>query len=180
MKRPPLRFLVPLGLFVVLVGFMAVGLRRDPKEVPSPLIGKPAPEFAVPRLDDPARTVRRADLLGQVWVLNVWASWCVACREEHGTLMDFARSRAAPLYGLDYKDTRPEARDWLARAGDPYAASLFDADGRVGIDFGVYGVPETFVIDRRGVVRFKHVGPLTPEIVRNRIEPLLKELADAR
>jgi cytochrome c biogenesis protein CcmG/thiol:disulfide interchange protein DsbE len=171
-----LRFVLPVAVFGVLLVFMALGLKRDPKEVPSPLIGRPAPFFSAPRLDDPRHFIRREDLLGRVWVLNVWASWCEACREEHGTLMDFARGRLAPLYGLDYKDTRPEGQAWLARAGNPYEASLFDPDGRIGIDFGVYGVPETFVIDAKGVVRFKHTGPLTPTVVRDKLEPLLKEL----
>ena len=178
--RPPLRFLLPAGIFAVLLGFLAVGLRGDPKAVPSPLIGRPVPGFTAPRLDDPARTLGRAELLGRAWVLNIWASWCAACREEHGTLAALARTGLAPVYGLDYKDTRPEALAWLARAGDPYQASLFDAEGRIGLDFGVVGVPETFVIDRQGIVRLKHTGPLTPQIVRERIEPLLKELADAR
>lgn len=172
----PLRFLIPLVLFGVLAGFLAVGLQRDPKEVPSPLIGRPAPNFALTLLHDPAKTVQPADLLGKVWVLNVWASWCVACRQEHPVLVEFARSKSAPLYGLNYKDTRPAGQAWLAQFGNPYDASLFDQDGRVGIDFGVYGVPETFVIDKQGVVRLKHIGPLTPEVIKTRIEPLLKEL----
>jgi cytochrome c biogenesis protein CcmG/thiol:disulfide interchange protein DsbE len=176
-RLPPLHFLLPLVLFAAVVAFMAAGLGRDPKAVPSPLVGRPAPDFSLPRLDDPGRPVRRADLLGRPWVLNVWASWCTACREEHATLMDFARSGRAPLYGLDHKDTRPEALAWLARNGDPYTATMVDADGRAGIDFGVYGVPETFVIDRHGTVRFKHAGPLTPEVVRTRIDPLLQELS---
>jgi cytochrome c biogenesis protein CcmG, thiol:disulfide interchange protein DsbE len=171
-----LRFLVPLALFVVLVGFLARGLSLDPREVPSPLIGKPAPGFALTRLDDEARVVRREDMLGKVWILNVWASWCAACRDEHPHLLDFARTKQAPLVGLNYKDTRRDGLGWLARFGDPYDMSLFDADGRVGIDFGVYGVPETFVIDKQGVVRFKQIGPVTPEVLRNRIVPLLKEL----
>ena len=170
------QFLVPLGLFVVLLGFLGVGLNLNPREVPSPLIGKPAPAFALPRLDDPAQTIRRDDLLGKVWVLNVWASWCVACREEHPLLVAFSRRRVVPIYGLNYKDGRAEAQAWLARLGNPYDASLSDRDGRVGIDFGVYGVPETFVIDKAGVIRFKHIGPVTPEVLRDRIEPLLKQL----
>ena len=170
------QFLVPLGLFVVLLGFLAAGLNLNPREVPSPLIGKPAPAFALPRLDDPAQTIRRDDLLGKVWVLNVWASWCVACREEHPLLVAFSRRRVVPIYGLNYKDGRTEAQAWLARLGNPYDASLSDRDGRVGIDFGVYGVPETFVIDKAGVIRFKHIGPVTPEVLRDRIEPLLKQL----
>jgi cytochrome c biogenesis protein CcmG, thiol:disulfide interchange protein DsbE len=171
-----LRYLLPLAVFVILVGFLAVGLKLDPREVPSPLIGKPAPGFALTRLDDAAKTIRREDMLGKVWVLNVWASWCAACRDEHPHLVAFARTKAVPIIGLNYKDTRPAGLGWLARFGDPYDASLFDVDGRVGIDFGVYGVPETFVIDKQGVIRFKQIGPVTPEIIQTRIVPLLKEL----
>jgi cytochrome c biogenesis protein CcmG/thiol:disulfide interchange protein DsbE len=170
------RFLVPLLLFALLVGFLVVGLDRDPRAVPSPLIGRPAPAFALTTLDDAARTLRRDDLLGRAYLLNVWASWCAACRDEHPHLLAFARDRRVPLYGLNYKDQRADARAWLARFGDPYQESLFDADGRVGIDFGVYGVPETFVIDQQGIVRWKHIGPLTPEVIRGRIEPLLRQL----
>jgi cytochrome c biogenesis protein CcmG/thiol:disulfide interchange protein DsbE len=171
-----LRFLLPLALFIALVGFLAVGLKLDPKEVPSPLIGKPAPDFALTRLDQPTLTIRREDLLGKVWMLNVWASWCTACREEHPVLLDFAKRRLVPVYGLNYKDQRSAGLRWLGSFGDPYETSLFDPDGRVGIDWGVYGVPETFVIDRQGVVRYKHIGPLTPDVLRERIEPLLRQL----
>ena len=171
-----LRFLLPLATFVVLVGFLARGLMLDPREVPSPLIGKPAPAFTLPRLDDAARSIRREDMLGKVWMLNVWASWCAACRDEHPHLVAFARTRRVPILGLNYKDTRREGLAWLANFGDPYEASLFDADGRVGIEFGVYGVPETFVIDKQGFVRFKQIGPVTPEVLEKRILPLLKEL----
>jgi cytochrome c biogenesis protein CcmG/thiol:disulfide interchange protein DsbE len=169
-------FLVPLALFLTVAGFLAAGLRLDPREVPSPLIGKPAPAFALTRLDDAQRTIRRDDLLGQVWMLNVWASWCTACREEHATLVAFARTKRLPVYGLNYKDQRAPGMKWLASFGNPYDASLFDPDGRAGIDWGVYGVPETFIVDREGVVRFKHVGALTPEVIRDRIEPLLRQL----
>ena len=171
-----LRYLLPLAVFVILVGFLAVGLNLNPREVPSPLIGKPAPGFTLTRLDDAAKTIRREDMLGKVWMLNVWASWCVACREEHPHLVAFARTKTVPVIGLNYKDTRPAGLGWLARFGDPYDVSLFDVDGRVGIDFGVYGVPETFVIDKQGVIRFKHIGPVTPEIIQTRIVPLLKDL----
>lgn len=171
-----LRYLIPLAVFLALVGFLAVGLKLDPKEVPSPLIGKPAPDFALTRLDQPALTIRRDDLLGKVWMLNVWASWCTACREEHPVLLDFARRRLVPVYGLNYKDQRGAGLRWLGNYGDPYETSLYDPDGRTGIDWGVYGVPETFVIDRQGVVRYKHIGPLTPEVIRERIEPLLRQL----
>ncbi|MBA4178122.1 MAG: DsbE family thiol:disulfide interchange protein [Leptothrix sp. (in: Bacteria)] len=170
------QYIAPLALFVVLLGFLAVGLNLNPREVPSPLIGKPAPAFALPRLDDPAQTLTKADLMGKVWILNVWASWCAACREEHPLLVDFAKRSPVPLYGLNYKDQRKDALGWLARLGDPYKASLHDLKGQVGIDYGVYGVPETFIIDKQGVIRFKHIGPVTPQVLRERIEPLLKEL----
>jgi len=171
-----LKFLIPLGIFFVLVLFLGAGLKLDPKEVPSPLIGKPAPAFALARLDDPTQTIRRDDLLGQVWMLNVWASWCVACREEHPLLVEFAKAKTLPVYGLNYKDQPAAGQKWLADFGNPYTASLSDRDGRVGIDFGVYGVPETFIIDRQGVVRFKQIGPITPEVIRTKIEPLVRQL----
>jgi cytochrome c biogenesis protein CcmG, thiol:disulfide interchange protein DsbE len=171
-----LRFIIPLGIFALLVFFLWRGLGLDPRKVPSPLIDKSAPAFALTRLDDPGKTIARDDMLGKVWMLNVWASWCVACREEHPTLVAFSKTKALPIIGLNYKDTRPDGLGWLSRFGDPYDASIFDQDGRVGIDFGVYGVPETFVIDKKGVIRFKHVGPITPEIVQTRIQPLVKQL----
>ncbi len=170
------KFLIPLALFFTLVGFFAVGLHLDPREVPSPLIGKPAPDFALTRLDAPTQTIRRADMLGKVWILNVWASWCDACRDEHPHLVEFAKTRAVPIYGLDYKDQREPAQAWLAQRGNPYDASLFDGDGRVGIDFGVYGVPETFVIDKQGVIRFKQIGALTPQVLQDKVLPLLRKL----
>jgi cytochrome c biogenesis protein CcmG/thiol:disulfide interchange protein DsbE len=171
-----LRFIIPLAIFLVLVGFLAAGLKLDPRAVPSPLIGKLAPSFTLPRLDDPNTTVQRDALLGKAWVLNVWASWCGPCRDEHPHIIALARTRQAPVIGLNYKDKRVDAQAWLKQLGDPYAMSLSDLDGRVGIDFGVYGVPETFVIDKQGVIRFKHVGPITPEILQSRVVPLLKEL----
>ncbi len=171
-----LKFLIPLALFVVLAWFLGAGLSLDPREVPSPLINKPAPAFKLVRLDDASATISREDLLGKVWMLNVWASWCVACREEHPLLVEFSKRKLVPVYGLNYKDARPDGLAWLSRFGNPYEASVFDAEGKVGIDYGVYGVPETFVIDRQGVIRFKHIGPLTPEVLRDRIEPLIKSL----
>ncbi|MEY8689147.1 MAG: DsbE family thiol:disulfide interchange protein [Leptothrix sp. (in: b-proteobacteria)] len=170
------KFLVPLGLFLVLAVFLARGLRLDPREVPSPLIGKPAPTFELTRLDDAAQVIRRDDMLGKVWMLNVWASWCVACREEHPLLVEFSRRKLLPIYGLNYKDKRPDGLGWLNQFGNPYDASLFDDKGRVGIDFGVYGVPETFIIDKQGVIRFKQIGPVTPEVIRDKIEPLVRQL----
>ncbi len=170
------KYLAPLALFLVLLGFLVVGLNLNPREVPSPLIGKSAPAFDLPRLDDPTQRISKQDLAGKVWILNVWASWCVACREEHPVLVEFARRRLVPIYGLNYKDERGNAMQWLSRLGNPYDVSLSDTDGRVGINFGVYGVPETFIIDKHGVVRFKQIGPVTPEVLRDRIEPLIREL----
>jgi cytochrome c biogenesis protein CcmG, thiol:disulfide interchange protein DsbE len=171
-----IKFILPLSIFFGLVAFLAAGLRLDPKEVPSPLIGKPAPAFSLARLDNPANQISQKDLIGKVWMLNVWASWCVACRQEHPLLVEFARTKKLPIYGLNYKDDRGEGLQWLSKFGNPYDASLFDQDGRVGIDWGVYGVPETFIVDRSGVVRFKHIGPLSPEVIRERIDPILRQL----
>ncbi|MEJ5210305.1 MAG: DsbE family thiol:disulfide interchange protein [Burkholderiales bacterium] len=171
------RFLVPLLIFLVLVGFLWKGLSRDPREVPSPLVGKPAPAFQLPRLDAPDKTFSPADMRGQVWLLNVWASWCVSCREEHPVLVNLAQSRDVPIIGLNYKDQRPDALAWLDRFGNPYRVSVSDADGRVGIDYGVYGVPETYVIDRAGIIRMKHIGPVTPEVLDAKILPLVAELS---
>lgn len=178
------RFLIPLALFMVLAVFLGLGLKLDPREVPSPLVGKPAPMFSLPRLDAdpqaPAGTQNTSfspkDMAGKVWLLNVWASWCVSCRQEHPVLVDFAKLNIAPLIGLDYKDQRADAKGWLAKFGDPYTLSVVDADGRVGIDYGVYGVPETYVIDKAGLIRFKQIGPVTNEILQSKILPLVKEL----
>ena len=170
------RFLVPLAILVVLVAFLAVGLNLNPREVPSPLIDKPAPAFQLARLDDPAQAVRLDDLRGQVWLLNVWASWCVACLDEHPVLLEFSRSSPVPIYGLNYKDQREAAVAWLGKHGNPYTASIVDANGRVGIDYGVYGVPETVLIDRDGVIRYKHIGPLTARVLNEKIVPLIGKL----
>jgi cytochrome c biogenesis protein CcmG/thiol:disulfide interchange protein DsbE len=171
-----LRFLVPLAVFIVLVGFLWVGLSLKPREVPSPLIDKPAPAFALTRLDNPAQSITTQDLRGQVWLLNVWASWCAACLDEHPVLVEFSKQGTVPIYGLNYKDSPDAAKAWLGKHGNPYAMSIVDADGRVGIDYGVYGVPETFLIDKQGVIRFKQIGPLTPEVLRDKILPLARRL----
>jgi cytochrome c biogenesis protein CcmG/thiol:disulfide interchange protein DsbE len=170
------KFLIPLLLFVILVGFLAVGLSRDPHELPSPLIGKQAPAFELPQLADPQKTFSPENMKGKPWILNVWASWCVACREEHPVLVELGKLQVAPIIGLDYKDKRDDAMAMLTRQGNPYALSAFDANGRVGIDYGVYGVPETYVIDKTGVIRFKHIGPITMELLNQKIIPLLGEL----
>jgi len=170
------KFLIPLILFIGLVVFLAIGLSRDPQEIPSPLINKVAPAFEVAQLADSSKTFSPASMKGQVWVLNVWASWCVACREEHPVLVELAKSKQAPVIGLDYKDKREDALSMLANQGNPYLLSAFDANGRVGIDYGVYGVPETYIIDKAGVIRFKHIGPLTMNILNQKIYPVLSEL----
>ncbi|MBP6719975.1 MAG: DsbE family thiol:disulfide interchange protein [Rhodoferax sp.] len=168
--------LIPLGIFAVLVVFLAIGLTRNPHEIPSPLIDKPAPEFTAPHLNDPAQTFSSRDMLGQVWLLNVWASWCVACREEHPVLMAFATTKTLPIIGLDYKDQPADGLKWLARHGDPYALAVTDRDGRIGINFGVYGVPETFLIDKAGMIRYKHIGPVTVESLKDILLPMVREL----
>lgn len=170
------RALIPLLVFGALLAALAAGLERNPRELPSALMGRPAPVFEVATLASPDTRLGTEALRGQVWVLNVWASWCTACRVEHPVLVDFARSHDVPVYGLNYKDQRADALRWLSNFGDPYQQSFVDADGRVGMDFGVYGVPETFVIDREGVVRFKHAGALTPEILQRQILPLVRRL----
>lgn len=170
------RYLIPLVVFVVLIGFLGVGLTLNPRDVPSPLINKPAPQFRLPTLAAPDSFVSDTDLRGKVWILNVWASWCVACRVEHPVLVEFAKTSKVPLYGLNYKDKREDAIRWLNNFGNPYLQSLSDTEGLTGIDFGVYGVPETFVIDGNGVIRLKHTGPVTPEVLRDTILPLIGKL----
>jgi cytochrome c biogenesis protein CcmG/thiol:disulfide interchange protein DsbE len=170
------RFLWPLGIFIVLVVFLGIGLNLNPREVPSPKIDKPAPGFQVPQLHEPDKTISQKDMLGKVWLFNVWASWCVSCRQEHPVLVELAKRNVVPIVGLNYKDGRDEGKQWLQQFGNPYVLSAFDADGRVGIDYGVYGVPETFVIDKNGTVRYKHIGPLTPEAVETKVLPLVQEL----
>ena len=171
------RFLLPLAAFAVLVAFLAIGLTHDPRDVPSPLVGKPAPAFTLPQLHDAAKSFSAADMKGRVWLLNVWASWCVSCREEHPVLVEFAKTRQVPIIGLDYKDQAADGKQWLADLGNPYTLAVVDADGRVGIDYGVYGVPETYVIDKQGIIRMKHTGPITPESLNKKILPLVAELS---
>lgn len=170
------RFLLPLGIFGVLVAFLFVGLSLNPREVPSPFIGKAAPPFELPQLHAPEKRFANQDMKGQVWLLNVWASWCVSCRVEHPVLADLAKSKLVPIVGLNYKDKPDEARAWLKQFGDPYVLSIMDIDGRLGIDYGVYGVPETFVIDKAGVIRYKHIGPVSSDALKGKILPLVKEL----
>ena len=172
------RYLIPLGAFIVLVVVLAFGLQNAPKvrDVPSPFIGKPAPQFSLPKLKDEAVMLANADFKGEVVLFNVWATWCVSCRSEHEVLMEIAATDEVKIYGLNYKDERPAALQWLARLGDPYAANAFDAEGRVGIDWGVYGTPETFIIDKQGVVRHKHTGPISRRAAHEEILPMVRKL----
>ncbi len=167
---------LPLVLFLVLVGFFAKGLFLNPREVPSPFIGRTAPAFTLPLVGNAGASFSPADMKGKVWMLNIWAPWCVSCRQEHGFLMQLAQSGRIPIVGLNWKDADREAQALLARTGSPYVAVPDDPDGRVGIDYGVTGTPETYIIDRQGVVRLKHVGPIGPDVWQTRFEPKLKEL----
>ena len=171
-----LRYLIPLVIFIVLAVFLAIGLTRDPHELKSVLINKPAPSFRVPQLKAADKMISNEDMRGKVWLLNVWASWCVACREEHPYLIEYAKSGVVPIYGLNYKDRREDALATLDELGDPYLVSAVDLDGRVGIDFGVYGAPETYVIDQGGTIRFKYVGPMMPDVWKEKILPVVQEL----
>lgn len=173
------RFLLPLGAFIVLVIFLWIGLTLNPREVPSPLINKIAPTFRLPQLHDADKTIGPEDLRGKVWLLNVWSSWCVTCRQEHPLLVELGRQNLVPIYGLNYKDNRDDGLALLRNSGDPYVLSAYDREGNVGIDWGVYGVPETFVIDKSGLIRHKFIGALTPELIQNKLIPLIKELNGA-
>jgi cytochrome c biogenesis protein CcmG, thiol:disulfide interchange protein DsbE len=170
------RYLLPLVVFLIMVGFLFAGLGLNPRQVPSPLIDKPAPVFQLQQLHDPEKILSSEDNIGKVWLLNVWASWCVACRDEHPLLVQLANSGIVPVYGLNYKDERSTALQWLKNFGDPYAVSVVDPEGRVGIDYGVYGVPETYVIDKKGIIRHKQIGPVTVKSMEETILPLVNEL----
>jgi len=171
--------MIPLSIFAALVIFLAIGLTLNPKDVPSPLIGKPAAEFKLKQLgsDEPFSP---SQLKGKVWILNIWASWCVSCKQEHKLLVDLSNNEVLKnqyaLVGLNYKDTTTEALDWLQKYENPYHFVVEDPNGRAGIDWGVYGVPETFVIDKEGIIRHKFTGPLTKTLVKETLIPLLKEL----
>lgn len=170
------RALLPLAAFVVLVVFLAIGLTKDPRKLPSPFIGKVAPAFSLPLLHQQEKTFAPSFMLGKVWILNVWASWCVSCRAEHQVLNELVKYNKVNLIGLNYKDEVLDARRWLSSYGDPYQLSISDVEGMTGIDWGVYGVPETFVMDKKGIVRLKHTGPVTRKDVKEKIVPLLKQL----
>lgn len=167
---------LPIAIFGALVALLGVGLTLNPREVPSPLIGKAAPHFELPLLLEAAKTLTPADMKGKVWMFNVWASWCTSCRQEHAVIAELAKSGVVPVYGLNYKDTREDGMEYLAKLGNPYKLIAYDPQGRVGLDYGVYGTPETYVIDKQGVIRYKRIGPLTPQIIKQKIIPLVHEL----
>ncbi|MCA1854409.1 DsbE family thiol:disulfide interchange protein [Massilia oculi] len=171
-----IHFLLPLLVFLTIAAFLAIGLKRNPRELPSPLVGKPAPAFEARRLGTAGDTFSPRHMAGKVWLLNVWASWCVSCRHEHPVLTRFAQQGLAPVVGLNHKDQEDAGLRWLQLHGNPYVLSIADPEGRIGIDYGVYGVPETFVIDARGIVRYRHTGPLTQELLESRIIPLIRSL----
>lgn len=171
-----IKYIIPLILFMILAVFLAVGLKLKPSEIPSPFINKPAPAFFAPRLDAPEEKLANVDLKGKVWLFNVWASWCASCRAEHPVLNQLAQQRAAVIVGLNYKDDPNDAKNWLVQLGNPYTVSITDREGRIGIDWGVYGVPETFVVDKKGIIRHKHTGPVTEEDIQKTLLPLIAEL----
>ena len=171
------KFLIPIGLFALLGVLLAYGLKLDPRKIPSPLVGKPLPAFALPTLHDPKKSLSNADFKGKVVLINVWASWCGACREEHPVLLQMAQEKRVPLIGLNYKDKREDGLATLQAAGNPYDVSLVDADGRIGLDWGVYGVPESFLVDKAGVIRYKHIGPISHKDWERKLLPLIQELS---
>jgi cytochrome c biogenesis protein CcmG, thiol:disulfide interchange protein DsbE len=172
-----LKFVIPLVLFIVMAVFLAIGLKLKPNEIPSPFINKSAPTFSAPKLDVPTEKLTTGDLKGKVWLFNVWASWCVSCRAEHAVLNSLAQQQKnAVIVGLNYKDDPKDAKNWLQSLGNPYNVSILDQEGRIGIDWGVYGVPETFVIDKKGLIRYKHTGPITEEDVPQIFLPLIAKL----
>lgn len=171
-----MRFILPLVIFLVVAAFLYVGLGLNPREVPSPFIDKPAPMFSLPQLHEPAKKFTPADMKGKVWLFNLWASWCVSCREEHPVLVALSQQNIVPIVGLDYEDKTVDAEAWLAKGGNPYLLNVSDVEGRIGIDYGITGVPETFVIDKQGIIRYKQIGPVTPQALKEKILPLVAKL----
>jgi len=171
-----LKYLTPLALFTVMAVFLALGLNLNPRDIPSPLIDQPAPNFSLPVLSNASQTLNKDEMLGEVWLLNVWASWCVSCRSEHPVFNQLARKKLVKIVGLNYKDEPAAAKQWLAQLGNPYNVSMMDQEGRTGIDYGVYGVPETFVVDKKGIIRYKHTGPVSWQDVEKILIPLINQL----
>ncbi len=173
------RYFLPLAIFFGLLGFLYKGLSLDPRELKSVLINKPVPDFTLPQLHQPNKTLSASEMKGQVWLLNVWGSWCVSCRYEHPVLNELAKQSVVPIVGFSWKDRPEDATDWLKKYGDPYTLSVSDIDGRAAINFGVYGAPETFVIDKAGMIRYKHTGPIDETALRTILMPLIRDLQKA-
>ncbi|MDD2915097.1 MAG: DsbE family thiol:disulfide interchange protein [Gallionella sp.] len=171
-----MRFILPFVVFVIVAAFLYIGLGLNPREVPSPLVGKAAPAFMLPQLDEPSKQFSPQDMKGKVWLLNVWASWCTACESEHPVFMELSRQNIVPIYGMDYKDKPENGAAWLRQHGNPYTLVISDSEGRVGIDYGVYGVPETYVIDKQGIIQYKHIGGVSMQVLNEKILPMVKEL----
>ena len=171
-----LRFAIPLLVFGVIAAFLFKGLNMNPREIPSPLIGKAVPDFSLPMLEQPETRITNQDLLGKPYLLNVWATWCVSCRAEHGTLVQLARTGKVDIYGLNWKDDSAKAQTWLRQLGNPYVANMFDKKGRTAIDLGVYGAPETFVVDSKGIIHYKIAGPVTPQLITETLLPMIEKL----
>ena len=174
--RRRLIFILPVAVLIALIGFFWRGLYLNPTIVSSPLIDKPVPDFSLSRLHDPKETFDQNQLKGQVSLVNVWATWCVACRDEQQTLLDFSKQNVVPIYGFDYKDDRQSAIQWLAERGNPYTAVAFDPTGNVAINWGIYGAPETFLIDSHGIIRYKYIGPITPDVIHKELLPRIQAL----
>jgi cytochrome c biogenesis protein CcmG, thiol:disulfide interchange protein DsbE len=170
-----LRFIIPIGLFATLAVFLFIGLSRDKETLPSPLIGKPAPQFELPSVEDPSQKIASREFAGRPYVVNIWGSWCFACRDEHPVLMELARRNEIPLVGLNWRDELPLAQQWLKQFGNPYVATAFDPKGDVGIDYGAYGAPETYLVDARGIIVFKYVSPVTIEVWEREFLPRIKQ-----
>ena len=169
-----IRAILPIAIFSVLAGFLYVGLYKDPSLVPSPLIGKPIPSFQLSTLKDADAIITQDNFKGEIALINVWGTWCVACKQEHAALVYLADKKNIPIYGLNYKDDRELAKQWLVDYGDPYLMSAFDASGRIAIDFGVYGAPETFLIDDKGIIRHKLVGIMTADVWEHQFVPKIQ------
>jgi cytochrome c biogenesis protein CcmG, thiol:disulfide interchange protein DsbE len=170
-----LRFIIPIGLFAALAVFLFIGLSRDKETLPSPLIGKPAPQFELQRVEDPSQKISSREFAGKPYVVNIWGSWCFACREEHPVLMEIARRNEVPLVGLNWKDELPLAQQWLQQYGNPYVTTAFDPKGDVGIDYGAYGAPETYLVDARGIIVYKYVSPVTIDVWEREFLPRIKQ-----
>ena len=173
------RYVALIVVFVIMIGILAIGLDRDPSKLPSALLDKPAPEYELPRVKDPTSTIGSADYSGEMVLVNIWATWCVGCRQEHDYLNELAARNDIPIYGFNWRDQRDEALVWLERLGDPYVASAYDEDGRVGIDWGVYGAPETFLVSADGIVLYKHITPMTEEVWQREFLPRIAAQREA-